>query len=57
MVIYKADFPNGKVYIGKSKSFDDRKIKHYYDEGVRISKRFKDGKRYEGRQPKNSFFI
>lgn len=30
MVIYKAEFPNGKVYIGKSKSFDDRKIKHYY---------------------------
>lgn len=30
MVIYKAEFPNGKVYIGKSKSFDDRKLKHYY---------------------------
>ena len=30
MVIYKAEFLNGKVYIGKSKSFDDRKIKHYY---------------------------
>ncbi len=30
MVIYKAIFPNGKVYIGKSKSFDDRKNKHFY---------------------------
>jgi group I intron endonuclease len=30
MVIYKAEFPNGKVYIGESKSLDDRKIKHYY---------------------------
>ena len=30
MVIYKAEFPNGKVYIGKSKNFDDRKLKHSY---------------------------
>lgn len=29
-VIYKAEFPNGKVYIGKTKDFDDRKIKHSY---------------------------
>lgn len=29
-VIYKAEFPNGKLYIGKSKKFDDRKIKHSY---------------------------
>lgn len=29
-VIYKAEFPNGKVYIGKSKDFDSRKIKHSY---------------------------
>lgn len=29
-VIYKAEFPNGKVYIGKSKDFDSRKIKHLY---------------------------
>lgn len=30
LVIYKAEFPNGKVYIGKSKNFDDRKLKHSY---------------------------
>lgn len=30
LVIYKAEFPNGKVYIGKSKNFDDRKLKHLY---------------------------
>lgn len=30
LVIYKAEFPNGKVYIGKSKDFDSRKIKHSY---------------------------
>lgn len=29
-VIYKAEFPSGKVYIGKSKNFDDRKNKHSY---------------------------
>ena len=29
-VIYKAEFPNGKMYIGKSKDFDSRKIKHSY---------------------------
>lgn len=29
-VIYKAEFPNGKVYIGKSKDFNSRKIKHSY---------------------------
>ena len=29
-VIYEAEFPNGKVYIGKSKDFDSRKIKHSY---------------------------
>ena len=29
-VIYKAEFPNGKVYIGKSKNFNDRKLKHSY---------------------------
>ena len=30
MVIYKATFPNGKVYIGKSKDFENRKNKHSY---------------------------
>lgn len=30
MVIYKAEFPNGKVYIGKAKNLEDRKNKHYY---------------------------
>ena len=29
-IIYKAEFPSGKVYIGKSKDFDSRKIKHSY---------------------------
>ncbi len=29
-VIYKAEFPNSKVYIGKSKNFNDRKLKHSY---------------------------
>lgn len=29
-VVYKAEFPNGKVYIGKTKDFDSRKIKHSY---------------------------
>lgn len=29
-VIYKAEFPNGKVYIGKSKDFNSRIIKHSY---------------------------
>jgi len=29
-VVYKAEFPNGKVYIGKSKDFDNRKNKHFY---------------------------
>jgi group I intron endonuclease len=31
MVIYKAEFPNGKVYIGKSKNFESRKKSHYYN--------------------------
>jgi hypothetical protein len=30
MVVYKAKFPNGKVYVGKTKNFEDRKLKHYY---------------------------
>lgn len=30
MVIYKATFPNGKNYIGKSKDFENRKNKHLY---------------------------
>jgi len=29
LVIYNAEFP--KVYIGKSKNFDDRKLKHSYN--------------------------
>jgi predicted DNA-binding protein YlxM (UPF0122 family) len=29
-VVYKAEFPNGKVYIGKSIDFNSRKLKHYY---------------------------
>jgi predicted DNA-binding protein YlxM (UPF0122 family) len=29
-VVYKAEFPNGKVYIGKSVDFNKRKLKHYY---------------------------
>jgi len=29
-VVYKAEFPNGKVYIGKSVDFNSRKLKHYY---------------------------
>jgi len=28
MVIYKAEFPNGKVYIGRTINFKDRKYKH-----------------------------
>lgn len=30
-VIYKATFPNGKSYIGKSKNFKYRKMAHYYN--------------------------
>lgn len=30
MVIYKAEFPNGKVYIGKSKNFQTRKYQHIW---------------------------
>lgn len=30
MVIYKAEFPNGKVYIGKSKDYESRKKGHQY---------------------------
>tara|TARA_R110000772_G_scaffold81439_2_gene173215 strand:+ start:9967 stop:10707 length:741 start_codon:yes stop_codon:yes gene_type:complete len=30
MVIYKATFPNGKIYIGKTKNFIDRVEKHRY---------------------------
>lgn len=30
-VIYKAEFPNGKVYIGKSKNFENRKMSHFYN--------------------------
>lgn len=31
MVIYKATFPNGKVYIGKTKNFELRKYHHIWD--------------------------
>lgn len=31
IVIYKAKFPNGKVYIGKSKNFESRKMSHFYN--------------------------
>lgn len=31
MVIYKAEFPNGKVYIGKSKIFELRKYHHIWN--------------------------
>ena len=30
MVIYKAEFPNGKVYIGKTKNFENRKKSHKF---------------------------
>ena len=30
MIIYKATFPNGKVYIGKTKNFNHRKRCHIY---------------------------
>ena len=30
-VIYKAEFPNGKVYIGKSKNFENRKYHHIWN--------------------------
>ena len=30
MVIYRALFPNGKNYIGKSVNFDSRKLSHFY---------------------------
>ncbi len=31
IVVYKAEFPNGKVYIGKSKDFEIRKKQHFYN--------------------------
>ena len=31
IVIYKAEFPNSKVYIGKSKNFESRKMSHFYN--------------------------
>ena len=31
MVIYKATFPNGKVYIGKTKDFNKRKYQHIWN--------------------------
>lgn len=31
IVIYKAEFPNAKVYIGKSKNFESRKMSHFYN--------------------------
>jgi len=31
MVIYKAEFPNGKVYIGKTKNFKNRKYQHKWN--------------------------
>lgn len=31
IVIYKAEFPNAKVYIGKSKNFENRKMSHFYN--------------------------
>lgn len=31
LVIYKAEFPNGKVYIGKSKNFEKRKYHHIWN--------------------------
>jgi hypothetical protein len=30
-VVYKAEFPNGKVYIGKSKNFENRKYHHIWN--------------------------
>jgi hypothetical protein len=31
LVIYKAEFPNGKVYIGKTKNFEQRKYHHIWN--------------------------
>ena len=31
MIIYKAIFPNNKVYIGKTNNLENRKESHYYD--------------------------
>jgi len=31
MVVYRALFPNGKVYIGKSKNFESRRMSHFYN--------------------------
>lgn len=31
IVIYKAEFPNAKFYIGKSKNFESRKMSHFYN--------------------------
>lgn len=31
LVIYKAEFPNGKVYIGKTKNFENRKYHHIWN--------------------------
>jgi len=31
MLIYKIEFPNGKVYIGKTKDLENRKYHHYYN--------------------------
>lgn len=31
IVVYKAEFPNGKVYIGKSINFESRKMSHFYN--------------------------
>jgi len=39
MVIYKAEFPNKKVYIGKTKNFQIRKTKHFYS--IRYDKKTK----------------
>lgn len=45
-VIYKAIFPNGKIYIGKSKKFDDRKNKHSYSPKYYNTKMTKAIKKY-----------
>ena len=35
LVIYKAEFPNGKVYIGKTKNFEQRKYHHIWNSNRR----------------------
>jgi predicted GIY-YIG superfamily endonuclease len=46
MVVYKAEFPNGKVYIGKSKRFKDRVISHKYSPKYFLTKMSNAIKKY-----------